>query len=73
MNKTCSRGIRLEALRSAAVRVHLCTHLYTRSIFLVTFAGGGMLLRTTVYLTDGEVYDVREASSRRFLLWRPDN
>lgn len=58
MNETCSRGIQLGALRSAAVRVHLCAHLYTRSIFLVIFAGGGVLLRTTVCLTDGEIYDV---------------
>lgn len=56
MNETCSRGIQLEALRSAAVRVHLCAHLYIRSTFLVTSAGGGILLRTTVCLTDGVRY-----------------
>lgn len=54
MNETCSRGIQLEALRSAAVRVHLCAHLYTRSTFLVTSAGGGTSY-CIVCLTDGEM------------------
>ena len=65
MNETCSRGIQLGALRSAAVCVHLCAHLYTRSIFLVTFAGGGVLLHTAACSTNGEIYGVRRLARHR--------
>lgn len=47
-----ARGIQLGALRSAAVCVPLCAHLYTRSIFLIYFCGWRhTLLRTTACLT----------------------